>query len=229
MIAAFPNSPFNFAPPLGGDPYFSQVALLLHFDGTNGSTTFTDNSPSPKTATAAGNAQLSTASPKFGTAALLCDGVGDSIAFASNADFNFTGDFTVEFWLKWSSLTGYQTIYDRGYIGTGGLLLQTGVGTGRLIVYANGSIIGSESDALGTGVWGFYQLVRSGSTIKLNRDGVEKLSATNSANFTNSSHLCFGSRFTTNGFSFNGQYDDIRITNGFARPNVVPPMPFSDS
>jgi hypothetical protein len=38
-----------------------RLTLLLHGDGTNGSTVITDSSGSPKTVTAVGNAQISTA------------------------------------------------------------------------------------------------------------------------------------------------------------------------
>ena len=43
----------NLWPVVGGDPDFSSVTLLLHLNGTNGSTNFTgaDTSPSPKTLT----------------------------------------------------------------------------------------------------------------------------------------------------------------------------------
>ena len=43
------------------DPDYSNVSLLLHGDGANGSTTLVDSSPSPKTVTAFGDAQISTA------------------------------------------------------------------------------------------------------------------------------------------------------------------------
>jgi hypothetical protein len=60
--------------PVPVDPQFGSVSLLLHGDGTNGSTTITDNSPTPKTVTAVGNAQISTAQSKFGGASILFDG-----------------------------------------------------------------------------------------------------------------------------------------------------------
>jgi hypothetical protein len=51
------------------DPNFANVSLLLYGNGINGSTSITDNSPSPKTVTAVGNAQISTAKQsKFGGA-----------------------------------------------------------------------------------------------------------------------------------------------------------------
>ena len=48
-----------------GDEYYNSCSLLLHFSGSNGSTTFIDNSPSPKTVTSVNGASISTAQSKF--------------------------------------------------------------------------------------------------------------------------------------------------------------------
>lgn len=72
------------------------VVLLVHCDGTNGSTTFTDVSPSahPLTAT---NVTVSTTSPKFGTGSAAFAGSNSQIEATFFADFNFgSGPFTVE-------------------------------------------------------------------------------------------------------------------------------------
>ena len=61
--------------PVPVDPLFNNVSLLLHGDGTNGFTTITDSSPTPKTVTAVGNAQISTAQSKFGGAVLRLMGL----------------------------------------------------------------------------------------------------------------------------------------------------------
>jgi len=42
------------------DRHFSKVVLLLHGDGANNATTFTDSSGTPKTVTGSGNAKLNT-------------------------------------------------------------------------------------------------------------------------------------------------------------------------
>ena len=76
------------------------VSLLLHGNGTNGSTTITDSSPTPKTVTAVGNAQISTAQSKFGGASIAFDGTGDYATVPSASAFDFgTADFTVEAWV----------------------------------------------------------------------------------------------------------------------------------
>ena len=86
--------------PVPVDQVFNNVSLLLHGDGTNGSTTITDSSLTPKTVTAVGNAQISTAQSKFGGASIAFDGTGDYLTVPDNADFEFgSGNFTIEGWI----------------------------------------------------------------------------------------------------------------------------------
>ena len=75
--------------------------MLLHMDGANLGTTFTDSSVGAKTFTANGNAKTSTTTPKFGTASALFDGTGDWIETPNHADFAMgTCDFTIEMFVK---------------------------------------------------------------------------------------------------------------------------------
>ena len=83
----------------GTDPDFASVVALLHFNGTDASTTFTDETG--KTWTAAGDAQIDTAEKKLGSASGLFDGTGDYISTPDSADFAFgSGDFTIEAWVR---------------------------------------------------------------------------------------------------------------------------------
>ena len=70
-------NPYRFAAAGPPDPDFANVSLLLHGDGTNGSTTIVDSSSSSKTVTAVGDAQISTAQSKFGGSSIYFDGTGD--------------------------------------------------------------------------------------------------------------------------------------------------------
>lgn len=110
------------------DPHFANVVSLLHFEGSNGSTTFTD--VKGKIWTAAGNAQISTTSksgnfaevppypPIMGTANLALDGAGDFISTPDSPDFALgSGPFTVE------------AIYEFGG-GTGPVVSQTTASAG---------------------------------------------------------------------------------------------------
>jgi len=223
-------NPFRFAAVGGGnDPYFSSVVLLLHFDGSNGSTTITDNSSSTHTVTANGNAQISTSYKKFGSGAVLLDGVGDYLSVPDNNSLDLgSGDWTLEFWLKWTTLSGYQTIYDHGYVSAGGIVLQSGNSDGKINVYLNGSLIFAESSALGTNVWGYYQLVRSGSTVTLYRDGVSTGSGSNSTSLSSATIVSIGAK-NDGSLAYSGNMDDLRVTKGVARTNAVPTAAFPDS
>jgi hypothetical protein len=115
-----------------GNDSFTKV--LLHFDGTDAATTFTDSNTggSAKTWTAIGNAQIDTAAFKFSTASGLFDGTGDGISTPDHADFTLgSGNFTIDCWFNCTSLGGvrkpvYQnagggttTISVRGYLESG--------------------------------------------------------------------------------------------------------------
>ena len=79
------------------DPYFQNVSLLMHMDGTNGGTTFTDNSNYALSVTPT-NATTSTTQVKFGTASAYFNGSA-YLTMPTTSQFAFgTGDFTIEFW-----------------------------------------------------------------------------------------------------------------------------------
>lgn len=94
------------ASPVTGD----DTAALLHFDGDNGSTTFTDET-SKQTWTCTGTINLSTAQKKFGTASLLHDAADDNYIFSSNAVNCGTGDFTLEFFFYVSATGNIEFIF----------------------------------------------------------------------------------------------------------------------
>ena len=77
---------------IAGDQYYNSCSLLLHCDGTNGSTTFTDNSPSPKTVTAYNGAAISTVQSKFGGASGLFDGTDDYVTVPDNSAFDLENE-----------------------------------------------------------------------------------------------------------------------------------------
>ena len=82
-------------------PTVSPTKLLLHFDGADASTTFTDSSLAPHTLTPHGAAQVDTAQKQFGTGGGYITGASDYLTLDSASDFTFgTGDFTIETWVR---------------------------------------------------------------------------------------------------------------------------------
>ena len=220
----WPDSPTN-----SYDPNFANVSLLLHLDGTNGSTTFTDSSNNNVTMTRVDNAALSTTFVKFGTASIVWDGTSDSILAPSSSLFNFgTGDFTIEFWS-----------YFGASFNTANLNVLMSIGTIRNIAYLSnalryrtqgGSILITGS-ALNLSQWYHIALTKSGSDHKLFIDGTQSGSTYTDATSYGASSISFGAN-TFGQNNYLGNMDEIRITKGVARytANFTPPTaPFPNS
>ncbi len=95
-----------------GEGIDSNTKILLHMNGSHASTTFTDSAPTPHTFTASG-ATITTAESVFGGASGAF--VRASSQYVSTPDttaVNFgTGNFTIDFWYKTSSLATEQRIF----------------------------------------------------------------------------------------------------------------------
>lgn len=161
------------------------VVLLLACDGTNGSTTFTDESPSAKTVTVFGNAQVSTAQSKFGGASAKFDGTGDYLSLANSPDWDVAGDYTAEFWFRTDVASGAS--FTKGIAGTGP------AGAGWAVGHYQGKmslrIKSTSYDGAGTiatNTWYHVALVWNGASFKCYLDGVEIYSGTAEAIDTSS-------------------------------------------
>ncbi|MCH7827478.1 MAG: hypothetical protein IIC75_05850 [Bacteroidetes bacterium] len=87
----------------GGIDNFTK--LMLHMNGTDTSTVFTDDSASAHSVTANGNAQIDTAQSVFGGASGLFDGTGDYLSIPDNADFDVGGgDWCVDFRVRFNTV-----------------------------------------------------------------------------------------------------------------------------
>ncbi len=112
------------------------AALLLHCDGTNGSTSFPDNSGTGNVVTAQGTAQVDTSAPEFGTGAAemvaQTDYLSTPCTLGGPLDLS-TGDFTVEWWIKAPDWTGTFEIMEIGmgssFAGGGFVVYTTGGGS----------------------------------------------------------------------------------------------------
>jgi hypothetical protein len=201
----------------------------MHFNGTNGSTTMTDNSKNNATITVAGNAQLSTAQSKFGGSSAYFDGVGDRLTTPSRAEFAISAvDFTIEGWFYPLTLkngncvltlgTGGSAFYYALFVGNVSGQVSLSVNTGTWNVAAT---YGGTSAVISTNAWYHVAVVRSGTTLTFYVNGTSA-GTFSSANF-GSGHggtLHIGTYFNNynnDGSDFYGYIDDLRITYGFAR------------
>ena len=209
--------PYRFASGGPNDPYFSSVSLLLHCDGSNGSTSFTDSSGSPKTVSANGNAQVDTAIVKFGTGSLKLDGSGDYLSVPANTAFNFgTGNFTIEFFVNFQGTAGQ---YMMDYSATNTSVISITPSTGNVFVYQGGFVLNTGSTPFSVNTWYHIALSRSGGTWTIYRDGVQYAQSTGlpSITFGSSSYSLYwgiAGNFTV---PAQAHFDEIRITKGVAR------------
>jgi hypothetical protein len=79
------------------DPYWTQVVMLLHGDGSNGSTTIVDSSTTGRTFTIIGSTAISTSIKKFGTGSIAVLGGGNTASFYQNGGtITIPAAFTME-------------------------------------------------------------------------------------------------------------------------------------
>lgn len=227
------------------DPHWASVAALLHFDGADGSTTFTDQKGN--TWTPAGNAQIDTAAFKFGGASGLFDGNNDYLSATAAGLALGSGDFTIEGWCQrlgntvaGSSAAGILIDYRTAEPSQQIMLEISGSGatnnSGTLNLYINGAYrILTPSNSMVGSAFKHWALVRSSGSLSLWIDGTmvgtPYASATNYAGTT-----CYiGGRFAAvsgDRRSINARLDDLRITPGVARytSSFTPPTaPFPNS
>jgi len=225
--------------PVDGD--FSNVSILLLGEGANGSTTITDSSGSPKTVTAVGNAQISTAvNTPFGTGdgVLTFDGNGDYIESPESSAFAYgTGDFTIEMWLyPASGMSIFSTFYNNllsAGNNTGFYLWTQPAGAGfysiDLLPSDAAYIVNSDGDDIQANTWSHFALTRSGTTIRGFVNGTQIWTATSSLNITANKIRLANPLGNTSGQDWNGYISNLRITKGVARYTEnfdVPTAPF---
>lgn len=216
-----------FVPDLVAD---DNLVLLLHFDGADASTQFPD-STGRHSAIANGDAQVDTAESVFGGASLALDGSNDYVLVGNNSDFTFgTGDFTIDFRIKFSSLDA-----------SGKYLLQfgpdVGVGERNPMFIVNGNtmrwydnvsgyrIIGTASITAGN--WYHVAVTRASGSTRMFIDGTQDGSTLSDSG---SSYEAYTDYPRINSLPFGGGaapcwYDEVRIIKGFAAwtANFTPP------
>lgn len=160
----------GFVSGANGNDAFTKI--LLHFDGTNGSTSIAD--------VAAGgsahpwlpvNASLSTSSFKFGTASFVT-GSGGYVATADSSDFTLSSsDFTVDAWVDLSGTAGGSTRYWGGQSDASGTdfsfwLIINSSNQMSAVVFSGGvsAQVTAAASAPSSGLF-HYALERFGSTL----------------------------------------------------------------
>ena len=204
----------------------SYTPLLLHGDGNDASTTFTDSSTTGYTVTAYGNAQIDTAQKKFGTGSALFDGTGDYLSVPDNADwFMSAGKFTIDFWVRFNAINTINpffqqyvsaTDYVNLYYGSSGYIyfLISESGAAKI------SVIGAWAPS--TDTWYHIALIRGweggADDWAMTIDGVAVRTFSDVDDWQDlAGTLDIGKRTVDGPTYLNGWIDEFRVSKGIAR------------
>jgi len=218
------------------DPYWANVVALLHFDGSNGSTTMTDQRA--HTFTSRNGAALSTAQQKFGPSSLLLNGSNQSIDSPTSTDWEMgSGDFTIEIFARpAASISSVQDLVIR-WASYGFGLNTSAAGKIRGYVQSSGgglSLVPDGATTITPSVWHHIVLTRDGGTLRTYLDGAQEGSVAVSGSIDAiSSTLYVGTEAASIRY-WNGNLDELRITKGVCRypggTTFTPPAaPFPNS
>lgn len=207
--------------------------LLVHCNGSDGSTIFTDDdvTPTPRSAvtlTANGNLQVDTAQNQFGGASALFDGSGDYLSFDANVLNDLPGnDYTMEMWARFSDTGTFRTLLANQ--GTNGaVFLQRDNANKISLFYIGDTATLSTTSTVTSGVWYHIALVVDGGTQKLFLDGTLEASRTETT-YTSTTNLgMLGRRQTVTSRDMSGHIDEFRISNvaRYTASFTVPTEPF---
>ena len=192
---------------------------------------------SPIKIMAYGDAQIDTAQSKFGQASGLFDGLDDYLSIPDNDNWNFmNGDFTLEFWIRFSSISdgtsnpmdGYTNIMGQGNVpdDTWVLHYYKDSSVSSLVLsdfdgaypYRYESAFNWDSAPV-VDTWYHVAFVKKGSTNYAFLDGVSQ-SLTRDSHLTTSNRtgqLWIGASEYQSGVSLDGWLDDIKLEKGYAR------------
>jgi len=237
----------NFTPSTAPFVNDANTRLLLHMDGTNNSTYFEDDTGvrSKRGVVAIGDAKISTAQSQFGGSSAVFDGTGDNLLVDyHNGAWNlpYNGDWTIEFWLRFPTISGFPGIMTTATMGTknGWALQANSSGLIQWIGSVNGTSnvnVLANTPAVSAATWTHIAFVNFNGVLKGYANGVQgstTSSFTAQTSTTNSLKIGDGAGISSGNFvdstDFNGNLDEIRISNTarYTANFTAPTQPFQN-
>jgi hypothetical protein len=219
----------NFTPPTSPPTAVSGSTILL--SANNASIVDTNRRNIIQTF---GNARTNTSVYKYGTSSLYFNSAtSDYIQIPDSEFFNYTGDFTIEFWMNPISAAPATTgrIYSHQQASVGAFLIAQQSSTGFLrntITNSAGTTLLQQDTTVApsAGVWTHVAYVRFGNVFTFYINGVANISTTAAITISNMTNaVAIGANISSTPTSFyNGYLDDYRVTRA-ARytANFTPP------
>jgi hypothetical protein len=191
---------------------YSDVSLLLR-GGLTGPTIPFDESPTPKTITAVGDAGISTTTFKYGDSALAFDGTGDWLT--APALSLGSGAFTIEFWVYANSIGTAMGLFSVA-TGSGDCIVMSVLANGTITQSFGGGATLATTATISAGQWHHIAYTRNGNVHYLFVDGVS-VTRTDTVSYPNTTTVIGNTIRGSAGTPLNGFMDDFRLTKGVAR------------
>ena len=210
----------------------SNTGLMLHMDGANDGTTFTDVSDSAHTITVGGNTHTDTAVKKFGTASAQFDGTGDYLSAPDSADWDLainSDSYTIDFWCYFSSQSGDRCLVEQYEDGNNYWALICNSTTGfRFQVHSGGSEVvttGTMGVAVPNTTWMHIAMVKNANIYTIYKDGIATAATVDDSSNDSFSGLLRAGLHGDGSMSYHGYIDELRLSKGVARwtANFTPP------
>lgn len=186
----------------------TRTLALMHFDGANGSTTFTDQTG--RVWTPSGSAAISTATPMFGSGSYSNNGAIQNVSTPDAPELRLTGDFTIE------------CFYRQGTSGSAGIILSKTIGNlarvqwntnNTISVYDDTGTALLTSGTLSAATWYHVAVVKISGTAKLYINGTLAATSASFGTFGNSTATFnLGSGQANTSAPMNGSLDEFRLS-----------------
>jgi hypothetical protein len=198
------------------DPYWANVQLLLHCDGSEGSTTFTDSSAASQSVSPVYGADIDASLKRYGTGSLRCDAGGSGLGYlycAPEGDNLEDNLFCIEGSIY---INTFDTSDNTLFYGSGIFLWIDPDGYYKAEVYDASRtelVIYSSTSTIASGGWHDWALTWDGSTLRGYLDGTLEFSTEDFTAFDDDGPWTIG------GGSGDGTHhiDEVRITVSVAR------------
>jgi hypothetical protein len=213
------------------------TVALLHMNGADASTTFTDESG--KSWTANGNAQIDTAQSVFGGASGLFDGTGDYLSASDSDDWRLDGGnnnnaWTIDFWVRFASdpLTGLMGLVMQRLDNSNhwGVLINSN--SLQFLLRDGGSVTINITNSWNpeAAIWYHVAVVKDGANgymmfINGTQIGSTQTDTTTIPNIAGGIMIANYINTSSTSYPLNGWLDELRISKGVARwtSNFTPP------
>lgn len=212
----------NFSLPTADFTSDASTVFLTHQ-----SSRFKDSGPNNRTVVKYGDTKLFAFSPfnptvEYSAAthggSMVFDGTGDYLQLAQSSQWQFTGNFTIEFWMYANAISGEPALVSIGTTDPNSSLVR--LSSDKLQFWINGSTSGiiTCSTTIQIGQWYHVAWVRSGSSatnVKIYLNGVQDgvTSSAKTATLVAAPLLVARYGSTQDSGSFNGYISNLRVNN----------------